>query len=234
MIQKPSKQNKTQKSLGYISCNICDKKPVAVVQSLSHVQLFETPWTVAHQASLTFTISQSLLKLLSIELVTPFNHLILCHPLPLLPSVFASIRIFSHKSALHIRWPKYWSFSFSVSLSNEYSGLISFRIDWFDLLEVQETLKSFLQHDILKASVSSMSLSLLYGPTLTSIHYCWKSHSFFHSWKNHGKPTLNHVVNVTSLLFNMLSRFVIAFPPRSKNFFFLYIKVCTTLFFYFF
>jgi len=91
MIQKPSKQNKTKKSLGYISCNICDKKPVAVVQSLSHVQLFETPWTVAHQASLTFTISQSLLKLLSIELVTPFNHLILCRPL-LLPSIFPSIR----------------------------------------------------------------------------------------------------------------------------------------------
>ena len=103
-----------------------------------------TPWTAARQASLSFTISWSLLKLMSIESVMPFNHLILCHPLPLLPSVFTSIRVFSDKSALCIRWPKHWSFSFSISPSNEYSGLISFRIDWFDILAVQGTLKSLL------------------------------------------------------------------------------------------
>ena len=115
------------------------------VQSLSCVRLFVTPWTAACQASLSFTISQSLLKLMSIELVRPSNYLILCHPL-LLPSIFPSIRVFSNESSLHIRWPKYWSFSFSISLSNEYSGLISFRIDWFDLLAVQGTLENLLQH----------------------------------------------------------------------------------------
>ena len=121
------------------------------VQSLSHVQLFATPWTAAHQASLSFTISQSLLKLMSIELVMPSNHLILC-PL-LLPLIFPSIRVFSNESVLHIKWPKYWSFSFSISPSNEYSGLISFRIDWFDLLAVQGTLKNLLQHHSSKASI---------------------------------------------------------------------------------
>ena len=108
-----------------------------VVQSLSHVQLFMTTWAAMHQASLFFTISWCLHELMSIELVMPPNHLILCHPLLLLPSVFPSIRVFSNESVLHIRWPKYWSFSFSVSPSNEYSALISFRIDWFDLLAVQ-------------------------------------------------------------------------------------------------
>ena len=107
-----------------------------VVQSLSHVRLFATPWTTAHQASLSFTLPQSLLKPMSIKLVMPSNHLILCHPLLLLPSIFPSIRVFSNELALHIRWPKYWSFSFSISPSNEYSGLISFRINWFDLLAV--------------------------------------------------------------------------------------------------
>ena len=116
------------------------------VQSLSHVQIFETPWTVACQASLSFTISWSLLKLMFIESVMPSNHLILCHPLLLLPSIFPSIRVFSSESLLHIRWPKYWTFSFSISPSNEYSGLISFRIDWFDLLIVQGYLKHHLQH----------------------------------------------------------------------------------------
>ena len=110
-----------------------------------------TPWTAACQASLSFTISQSLLKLMSIELVMPSNHLILCHPLLLPPSIFPSIRIFSNESALHIRWPKYWSFSFSISPSNECSGLISFRIDSFDFLAVQGTLKSLLQHHSSKA-----------------------------------------------------------------------------------
>ena len=114
------------------------------VQLLSHVQLFLTPWTVAHQASLSITNSQSLLKLMSIESVMPSNHLILCRPLPLLPSIFPSIRVFSNESVLRIRWPKYWSFSFSISPSNEYSGLISFMIDWLDLLAVQGTLKSLL------------------------------------------------------------------------------------------
>ena len=126
---------------------------VVVVQSLSQVQLFANPWTTACQASLSFTISQSLLKLMSIELVMPSNHLILCHPLLLLPSIFPSIRIFSKGLALRITWPKYWSFSFSISPSNEYSGLISFRIDCLDLLAVQGTLKSLLQHHSLKASI---------------------------------------------------------------------------------
>ena len=116
-----------------------------------------TPWTIAHQASLSFTISQSLLKFMSVESVIPSNHLILCHPLLLLPLIFSSIRVFSNESALNIRWPVYWSFSFSISPSNEYSGLISFRIDWFDLLAVQGTLKSLLQHPSSKASISQCS-----------------------------------------------------------------------------
>ena len=116
------------------------------VQSLSHVRLFATPWTAAHQASLSITNSWSLLKLMSIKLMMPSNHLILCHPLLLLPSIFPTIRVFSNESALRIRWPKYWSFSFNINPSNEYSVLISFRIDWFDLLAVQGTLESLLQH----------------------------------------------------------------------------------------
>ena len=126
-------------------------KSYSSVQSLSRVRLFVTPWTAAHQASLSITNSQSLLKLMSIKLmsiklVMPSNHLILCHPLLLLSSIFPSIRVFSNESVLRIRWPVYWSFSFSISLSDEYSGLISFRIDWLDLLAVQGTLKSLLQH----------------------------------------------------------------------------------------
>ena len=117
---------------------------IVFIQSLSHVQLFVTQWTVAPQASLSLTIWQSLLKLMSIESVMLSNHLILCHPLLLLPSIFASIKVFSNESALRIRWPEYWSFSFSISPANEYSGLISFRIDWFDLLADQETLKSII------------------------------------------------------------------------------------------
>ena len=122
------------------------------VQSLSHVWLFATPWT-AHQASLSITSPQGLLKLLSIKSVIRSNHLILCHPLLLLPSIFPSIRVFSNESVLHIRWPNYWSFSFSINPSNEYSGLISFRIDWLDLLAVQGTLKNPLQHHSSKASI---------------------------------------------------------------------------------
>ena len=118
----------------------------SLVQSLSHVQLFVTPWTAAHQAFLSITNSQNSLKPMSIESVMPSNHLILCCPLLLPPSIFPSIRVFSNESLLHLRWPKYWSFSFSISPSNEYSGLISFRIDWLDLFIVQGTLKSLRQH----------------------------------------------------------------------------------------
>ena len=128
-----------------------------IVQSLGHGQLFASPGTGAHQASLSFTIFQSLLKLMSIESVMPSNHLILCCPLLLPPSIFPSITGFSNESVLHIRWPKYWSFSFSISPSNEYSGMISFRIDWFDLLIVQGTLKSLLQHHSSKASILQRS-----------------------------------------------------------------------------
>ena len=122
-----------------------------VVQLLSRVRLFATPWATARQASLSFTISRSLPKLTSIESVMPSNHLILCHPLLLLPSIFPIIRVFSNELALHIRWPKYWSFSFSISPLNEYSGLISFRMDWFGLFTVRQTLKSLLQHHSSKA-----------------------------------------------------------------------------------
>ena len=123
------------------------------VQSLSRVQLFATPWTAACQASLSITNSLSLFRLMSFELVMPSNHLILCHPLLFLPSIFPSIRVFSNESVLHTRWPKYWSFSFRISSSNEYSELLSFRIDWFDLLFFQGTLKSLLQQHSSKASV---------------------------------------------------------------------------------
>ena len=156
------------------------------VQSLSHVWLFANPWTAACQTSLSITDFQSLLKLMSIESVMPSNHLILCCPLLLQASIFPSIKVFSNKSALCIRWLEYWSFSFSINPSNVYSGLISFTIDWFDLLAVQGTLKSLLQHHSSKAS-NSMSFSLLYGPTLKSIHDCWKNHSFDYmnlSWQS--------------------------------------------------
>ena len=126
---------------------------VAVVLSPSRVQLFATPWTAAHQAPLLLTISWSLLKLMPIELMMPSNHLVLCHPLLLLPSIFSSIRVFSNESALRIRWPKYWSFSFHISPSNEHRGLISFRMDWLDLLAVQRTLKTLLQHHSSKTSI---------------------------------------------------------------------------------
>ena len=128
------------------------KKHFFVVQSLSRVELFATPWIIAHQAFLSFTISWSLLKLMSVESMISSNHLILYHLL-LLPSIFPSIRVFSNESVLHIRWPKYWNFSFSISLSNEYSGLISSRIDWFDLLAVQGIPKSLFQHHSSKASI---------------------------------------------------------------------------------
>ena len=145
-----------------------------LIRSLSHFWLFATPWTAAHQASLSITNSHSLLKLMSIKSVMLSNHLILCYLL-LLPSVFPSIRVNSNESLLHIRWTKYWSLSFSISLSNEYSGLISFRIDWLDLLAEDSQGSSPTPHF---KSISSSVLSLLYGPTLTSIHDYWKNHSF--------------------------------------------------------
>ena len=150
---------------------------VVVVPSLNNVQLLVAPWTAAHQDSLSFTISQSLLKFMSTESMVPSNHVILCCPLLFLPSIFPSIRDFSSESALRFWWPKYWRFSFSISPSNEYSGLISFRIDWFlspccprDSQESSPALKF--------ESIKSLALSLLYGPTCTSIHDYWKNHSF--------------------------------------------------------
>ena len=145
------------------------------VASLSHVVLCVTPWTAACQASLSITTSWSLPKLMSIELVMPSNHLILCHPLLLLPLIFSSIRVFSNESVLHIRWPKYWSFSFNISPSNEHPGLISFRMNWLDLLAVQGTLKSLLQHHSSKASI--LSCSAFFIVQLTSIHDYRKNHS---------------------------------------------------------
>ena len=149
---------------------------VVVVQSLGHVWLFATPWTAASQASLSFTVSQRLIKLMSIESVMPSNHL-LCRPLLLLPSIFSSIRVFSNESSLHIRWPKDWSFSFSISPSSEYSGLISFRIDWFDFLAVQGALKSLFQHHSSKASIlwqSAFVMVQISNPHMT----IGKNHSF--------------------------------------------------------
>ena len=134
----------------------------------SHIQIFATPYTAAHQAPLSLTISRSLLKFMSIESGMPSKHLILCRPLLLPPSIFPSIRVFPNESVLHIRWPKYWSFSFSISSSNEYSQLISFRMDWFDLLAVQGTQESSPTPQF--KSINSSAFSFLYSPTLTSIH----------------------------------------------------------------
>ena len=166
-----------------------------------------TLWPAAYQASLSFTISQSLLKFMSIELMMPSKCLILCCPLLLLPSVFPSTKIFSSELALHIRWPKDWGFSFSISPSNEYSGLISFRIDWFDLLAVQETFKSFLQHHNSKASILQCSAFFMVQ----------LSHPYMTTGKIIALAIWTFVSKVMSLLFNTLSRLVIAFLPRSKH-----------------
>ena len=146
------------------------------VQLLSCVRIFVTPGTAARQASLSITNSKSLLKLMSIESVMSSNHLMLCHRLLLLPSIFPNIGVFSNESVLPIRWPKYWSFSFSISPSSEDSGLISFKIDWLDLLAVQGTLKSLLQHHSSKASI--LQRSAFFSPNLTSVRDYWKNHSF--------------------------------------------------------
>ena len=139
------------------------------VQLLSHVRLFATPWSAACQASLSITNSQSLLKLVFTESLMPSSHLILCHPLLFPPSIFPSSRVFSNESVLHIRWPKYWSFSFSISPSNEYSGLISFRMDWFNLLAVHGTLKSLLQHHSSKAKMAAPLLVMALGMALDPV-----------------------------------------------------------------
>ena len=177
------------------------------VQSLICVRLFETPQTAAHQASLSITNSRSLLKLMSIMSVMPSNHLTLCHPLLLLPSIFPSIWVFSNESPLHIRWPKYWSFSFSISLSNEYSGLISFRIDRFDLLAVQGTLKSLLPHHSSKASILWHSAFFIVQ----------LSHPYMTTGKTIALTRQTFVGKIMSLLLNMISRLVITFLPRSKR-----------------
>jgi len=168
-----------------------------------------TPWTVAHQASLSFNISHSLLKLMSIVSVMPSNHLILCRPLLLPSSIFPSIRVFSNESVLCIRWPKYWSFSFNISNSIEYSGLFSFRMDWLDLLGVQGTLKSLLQHHSSKASILQCSAFFMVQ----------LSHPYLTTGKTIASTRQTFVLKVMSLLFNMLSRFVIAFLPRSTSVF---------------
>ena len=179
----------------------------SLVQSLSRVWPFETLWTAARQASLSITNSWSLLKLMPIELVMPSNHVILCCPLLLLPSIFPSIRIFSNESALHIRWPNYWAFSFSISPSNEHPGLISFRMDWLALLAVQGTLKSLLQHHSSKASI-------LLHPAFFVVQL---SNPYMTTWKTMALTRQTFVSKLISLLFNMLSSLVVAFLPRSKH-----------------
>ena len=180
--------------------SICIDLIFSSVQSLSPVQLFVTPWTAARQASLSITNSRSLPKLMSIESMMPSNHLILCHPLLLQPSIFPSIRVFSNESALRIRWPKYWIFSFNISPSNEHPGLISFRMDWLDLLAVQGTLKSLLQHHSSKASIllcSAFFIVQLSRPYMTT-------------GKTIALTRRTFVGRAMSLLLNMLSRFQVS------------------------
>ena len=177
------------------------------VQSLSSVPLFVTPQTAARQASSSITNSWSLPKLMSIESVMPSNHLILCCPLLLQPSIFPSIRVFSNESVFHIRWPKYWSFSFNISPSNEHPGLISFRMDWLDLLVVQRVLKSLLQHHSSKASILQCSASFTVQ----------LSHPYMTTGKTIALTRWTFVGKVMSLLFNMLSRLVVTFLLKSKR-----------------
>ena len=179
---------------------------------------FVTPWTAAHQAPLSITISWSLLKRMFIESVMPSNHLILCRLLLLLPSIFPSTRIFSNELALHIRWPEYWSFSFSISPSNEHSGLLSFRIDWFDLA-VRGTLKSLLQHHGLKASILRHSAFFMIQ----------LSHPYLTTGKTIALTIQMFVSKMMPLLFNMLSWFVIAFLPRSKCLLILWLQSSSTV-----
>ena len=185
-------------SIGYVKSQDIPPLDSVSVQSLSCVRLFVTPWTAAHQASLSITNSWSLLKPMSIASVMPSNHLILCHPL-LLPSIFPNIRVFSNESALCIRWPKYWSFSFNISPSNEHPGLISFRMDWLDLLAVQGTLKNLLQHHHSKASNLRRSAFLIVQ----------LSHPYKTTEKTIALTRWAFVDKVMSLLLNMLSRLVV-------------------------
>ena len=181
--------------------------PLNIRNDIHHsVRLFATPWTVACQASLSITNSQSLLKLMSIKPVMPSNYLILCCPLLLPPSIFPNLRVFSNQSVLPIRWPKYWSFSFSISPSNEYSRLISFRMDWLNLLALQGTLKSLLQHHSSKASILQSSAFFIVQ----------LSHPYLNTGKTIALTRWTFVGKVMPLLFNMLSRKVKAFLPRSK------------------
>ena len=175
-----------------------------------------TPWTAAHQASLSITNFWIVLKLMSIESVMSSNRLNLCHPLLLLPSIFSSISVFSSESVLHIRWPKYWDFSFSISLSSEYAGLISFTIDWFDLFAVQGILKSLLQHHTSKASIlqhSAFFIVQLSHPCMTTAKTIALTRQTF-------------VSKVMFLLFNMLSRLAITVLPRSKHLLLLWLSCC--------
>ena len=181
---------------------------VSSLQSLSRVRLFATPWIIACQASLFITNSQSLLKLMSIESVMTSSHLILCRPLLLLPPIPPSIRVFSNESTLRMRWPKYWSFSFIISFSNEHPGLISFRMDWLDLLADQGTLKSLLQHHSSKASIFRHS-------AFFTVQF---SHPYMTTGKTIALTRQTFVGKVRSLLFNMLSRLVITFLPRRTHF----------------
>ena len=181
---------------------------ISSVQSFCCVQLFRTLWTAAHQASLSITNTRRLFRLMSIESVMPSNHLILCHPFLLPPSIFPSIRVFLNESALRIRWPKFWSFSFSISPSSEHPGLISFRMDWLDLLAVQGTLTSLLQHHSSKASILQCSVFFI----------VLLSHPYMTTGKIIALTRWTFVGKVMSLLFNMLCRLVIAFLPRSKLF----------------
>ena len=184
-----------------------DQNVFSSVQLLSRVQLFATPWTTVGQASLSIINSGSPPKPMSIESVMPSNHFILCRPLLLLPSIYPSIRVFSNKSALCIRWPKYWSFGFNISPSNEHPGLISFRMGWLDLLAVQGTLMSLLQHHSSKASILQCSTFFIVQP----------SYPYMTTGKTIALTRQTFVDKIMSLLFNMLSRLVITLLPRSKH-----------------
>ena len=200
---------KCRKFLSYFSLIwlLCLSVQFSSVQSLHHVRLFVTPWIAARQASLSITNSRSSPKLMCIKSVMPSNHLILCCPLLLLPPIPPSIRVFSNESTLRMRWPKYWSFSLSISPSNEHLGLTSFRMDWLDLLAVQGTLKGLLQHNSSKASI--LRRSAFFTVQL--------SHPYMTTGKTIALTRRTFVGKVMSLLFNMLSRLVITFLPRSKR-----------------
>ena len=187
---------KCKNSSFYFAKYRCYEIQFTSVQSLCHVRLFVTSWIAAHQASLSITNSWSSPKLMSVESVMLSNHLILCCPLLLLPSIFLSIRVFSNESALHIRWSKYWSFSFNISPSSEHPGLISFRMDWLDLLAVQGTLKSFLQHHSSKASILWCLAFFIVQP----------SHPYMTTGKTIALTRWTFVGKIVSLLFNTLSR----------------------------